>query len=108
MADFGKLNFATAFAPSSAFPLDARSYFESLAAAEAAAAMAVEVGSADSVYHFGETLSVVENGKADFYVIQPDKTLKKVEGIQSATVTKIEVVSEEVSEPDPNTLYIIV
>ena len=37
MADFGKLNFAVSFNPQTAFPLDARYYFPSLAAAEAAA-----------------------------------------------------------------------
>ena len=45
MADFGKLNFAVSFNPQTAFPLDARYYFYSLSAAEAAAATAVEVGS---------------------------------------------------------------
>ena len=29
MADFGKLNFAVAFVPQTAFPLDGRTYFES-------------------------------------------------------------------------------
>jgi hypothetical protein len=29
MADFGKLDFSVSFRPQSAFPLDARSYFES-------------------------------------------------------------------------------
>ena len=40
MADFGKLNFAVSFNPQTAFPLDARYYFSSLSAAEAAAATA--------------------------------------------------------------------
>ena len=30
MADFGKLNFAVAFVPQTAFPLDGRTYFLSL------------------------------------------------------------------------------
>ena len=47
MADFGKLNFAVAFVPQTAFPLDGRTYFESLEAAQAAAAIAVPVGSSD-------------------------------------------------------------
>ena len=34
--DFGKLNFSTSFNPTSAFPIDARSYFESLEAAQQA------------------------------------------------------------------------
>ena len=36
--DFGKVNRSVAFNPTSAFPLDARSYFESYELAEAAAA----------------------------------------------------------------------
>ena len=73
--NFGKLNFSTSFNPTSAFPIDARQYFESLASAQAAAATAVETGSADSVYYFGMPLVVVEDGVATLYVIQPDKTL---------------------------------
>ena len=73
--NFGKLNFSTSFNPTSAFPIDARQYFESLASAQAAAATAVEAGSADSVYYFGMPLVVVEDGVATLYVIQPDKTL---------------------------------
>ena len=73
--NFGKLNFSTSFNPTSAFPIDARQYFESLASAQAAAATAVEAGSADSVYYFGMPLVVVEEGVATLYVIQPDKTL---------------------------------
>lgn len=57
MADFGKLNFAVAFVPQTAFPLDGRTYFESLEAAQAAAATAVPVGSSDGVYH----LDIVSN-----------------------------------------------
>lgn len=73
--NFGKLNFSTSFNPTSAFPIDARQYFESLTSAQAAAATAVEAGSADSVYYFGMPLVVVEGGVATLYVIQPDKTL---------------------------------
>ena len=43
--EFGKLNFAVGFNRTSAFPLDANSYFEDLASAQAAAAGAAEVGS---------------------------------------------------------------
>ena len=39
--NFGKLNFSTSFNPTSAFPIDARQYFESLTSAQAAAATAV-------------------------------------------------------------------
>ena len=78
MSEYGKLNFSVAFNPTSAFPLDARSYFDSLAAATAAAGTAEEVGSSNTVYHYGETVAVVENGAASLYIIQPDKTLSPV------------------------------
>ena len=83
MADFGKLNFAVAFVPQTAFPLDGRTYFESLEAAQAAAAIAVPVGSSGGVYHYGMELFVVENGASAGYRIQPDKTLTKVDGISA-------------------------
>lgn len=78
MAEFGKLNFAVAFNPQTAFPLDARYYFDSLSAAQTAAEGAVEVGSASGTYFFGQTVVVVESSIATLYVIQPDKTLKPV------------------------------
>lgn len=78
--DFGKLDFAVAFNRQTAFPLDARSYFESLESATAAAATAQAAGSSETTYYFGQTIAVVENSKATLYVIQPDKTLKEVGG----------------------------
>ena len=75
MADFGKLNFSVSFNPTSAFPLDARCYFESLTLAQAAAAKAEAAGSTNTVYYIGQKLLVVESGKATWYTIQPDKTL---------------------------------
>lgn len=77
---FGTLDFAVAFNRQTAFPLDAKSYFESLELATAAAASAQEAGSSETTYYFGQTIAVVENGKATLYVIQPDKTLKEVGG----------------------------
>ncbi len=76
MAEFGKLNFSVSFNPTSAFPLDARSYFETLTEAQAAATTAGEAGSSTTTYYYGQTLVVVESGVATLYVIQPDKTLK--------------------------------
>lgn len=78
MVEFGTLNFSVAFNPTSAFPLDARSFFSSLAAAEAAAKTAKEVGSTDTVYYYGMPLVVVENNVATMYQIQPDNTLKAI------------------------------
>ena len=77
---FGTLDFAVAFNRQTAFPLDAKSYFESLELATAAAASAQEAGSSETTYYFGQTIAVVEGGKAALYVIQPDKTLKEVGG----------------------------
>ena len=56
--EFGKLNFAVGFNRTSAFPLDANSYFESYAAAEAAVRGAAEVGSADSAYYLGQLIII--------------------------------------------------
>lgn len=78
--NFGKLDFAVSFNRQTAFPLDAKSYFESLESANAAAATAQEAGSSDSSYYYGQQVAVVENGVATLYVIQPDKTLKEVGG----------------------------
>ena len=75
MSDFGKLNFSVSFNPTSAFPLDARCYFESLSQAQAAAATAEEAGSTNTVYYIGQKLLVVADGEATWYTIQPDKTL---------------------------------
>ena len=77
---FGTLDFAVAFNRQTAFPLDAKSYFESLELATAAAASAQEAGSSETTYYYGQTIAVVENGEATLYVIQPDKTLKEVGG----------------------------
>lgn len=78
--NFGKNNRSVAFNPTSAFPLDARSYFESYDAAVAAALTAREAGSTDSVYYYGQTLVVVENNISTLYIIQPDNTLVPVTG----------------------------
>lgn len=75
MSDFGKLNFSVAFNPTSAIPLDARCYFTSLEAAQAAAAKAEEVGSTNTVYYYGQKLLVYENEVATWYTIQPGGVL---------------------------------
>ena len=75
MANFGKLDFNISLKPTSAFPLDARCYFESYDDALAAAETAEEAGSTNTIYYFGQKLLVVENGTATWYTIQPDNTL---------------------------------
>lgn len=77
MPEFGKLNFPVSFNPTSAFPLDARTHFTSFEDAEKAAATAKEAGSTDTVYYYGQELTVVENDKAKKYIIQPDNTLSE-------------------------------
>lgn len=97
MADFGKLNFAVSFNPQTAFPLDARYYFSSLSAAEAAAATAVEVGSSDGTYFYGENVCVVTESSAVLYIIQPDKTLKAVGSAVLGDGKSIEIVDGKVA-----------
>ena len=84
--EFGTVDFAVSFNRQTAFPLDARSYFETLTAAQAAAAKAEEAGSSNTVYYYGQTVAVVENGKATLYVIQPDKTLSKVASSEDVSI----------------------
>lgn len=75
MADFGKLNFSTSFKPTSAFPLDARCYFESLELAKTAAATAEEAGSKNTIYHYGMKLLVDDGTTTKWYTIQRNRTL---------------------------------
>lgn len=72
---FGKGNRSIAFNPTSAFPLDARSYFESYQAALEAAGRAAMAGDTNTEYYFGQTVVVVEGGTATPYIIQPTKEL---------------------------------
>lgn len=97
MAEFGKLNFAVSFNPQTAFPLDARYYFDSLEAAQTAASGAVEVGSSSGTYFYGETVCVVASGAADLYIIQPDKTLKAVGSAVLGDDKSIEIVDGKVT-----------
>lgn len=104
MSDFGKLNFSTAFKPTSAFPLDARSFFTSLEAAEAAAATAKEVGSTESEYFFGQKILVSENEVETWYeikrpgVLVPEGT-GEVESV-SLLVDGVNYAIDNVSDPE--------
>ena len=75
--DFGKLNFAVGFNRTSAFPLDANSYFESYTDAVAAAAHAAVVGSSDSAYYIGQLIIVKDENNFGLYQIGANKTLVK-------------------------------
>ena len=72
---FAAGNRAMAFDPTTAFPLDARTYFESYADALSAAQSAKEVGSKETVYHYGMKLLVYENDTYTWYQITKDNTL---------------------------------
>lgn len=96
--NFGKIDRSAAFNPTQAFPLDTRSYFESLEAAEQAAESAKVAGDTTSVYYFGQTLTVIENGTAKFYIIQTDGTLKELGGAGgSSTDEKVKQVCDDSS-----------
>ena len=82
--DFGKLNFAVGFNRTSAFPLDANSYFENYTDAVAAAAGAAEVGSADSAYYIGQLIIVKDENNFGLYQISATKTLVKFGQASSA------------------------
>ena len=83
--DFGKLNFAVGFNRTSAFPLEANSYFEEYSKAVAAAASAVEVGSSESAYYIGQLLIVKDSEVGvGLYQINAGKTLTKFGQASSA------------------------
>lgn len=86
MATFAKANISAAFNPTFAFPVDARSYFTSLALAKAAAATAAEVGDTDTVYHYGMRLFVDDGISVKWYTIQRDGTLLEDGSGEGSTV----------------------
>ena len=63
--------------PTAAFPLDGRTYFESLAQAEAAALLAEQQGSKNTIFYFGMTLVVFEDDVVKEYIIVKDATTGK-------------------------------
>lgn len=66
------LNYSVALNPTAAFPVDARSLFDSYDKAVAAARTAEPAGSKNTVYYIGEILTVVENGIVSHYSIIAD------------------------------------
>lgn len=81
------LGWSNSFQPNAAFPLDIRQYFGSYEAASAAAQTAVDVGSTESIYHFGMILVVFDGTTTTLYSIEGDKSLKAV-GSDSAQPMK--------------------
>ena len=77
--NFGRLNFPVSLNPQTAFPLDARSYFESLNEAIAAAETAAPAGNGNTIYYFGQTIVVVnlDNHDAMLYIIIKDEVTGK-------------------------------
>lgn len=63
--------------PTSAFPMDGRTYFESLEQAQAAALLAEQQGSKNTIFYFGMTLVVFENDVVKEYLIVKDATTGK-------------------------------
>lgn len=90
MLKFGKANFSVAFRPTSAFPLDARCVFDTLASAEAAAASAEEIGSKNTVYHYGMQILVSDDTGEKWYTIQRDGTLR-----EELTKSSVEAIIDE-------------
>jgi hypothetical protein len=93
---FNAINRAASFNPIGAFPLDARSYFESYDAALAAAQIAEEAGSSNVVYYYGQTFVVNEGSKATLYIVQPNNTLKEVGSVPVGDGKSIEVVDGKI------------
>lgn len=93
---FGTGNRSIAFAPTSAFPLNANSYFESLELAQAAALSAKPAGDTSTKYYFGQEIVVVdltsEVKTAQLFIITPAKDEEGNEvGQLSEVGSKIEV-----------------
>lgn len=78
--NFGKGNRAIAFNPTSAFPLDARTYFESYDEALAKAQTAEEVGSTNTQYHYGMKLLVKDGNTFTWYKIVKGSPYLEAEG----------------------------
>ena len=63
--------------PTAAFPLDGRTYFESLEQAEAAALLAEQQGSKNTIFYFGMTLVVFKDDIVTEYIIIKDSQTGK-------------------------------
>lgn len=85
MNEFGKVDFATSLSPTSAFPLDGRTVFATLAEAQAVAKTAKEIGSTESRYHYGMKLFVEATNS--WYKITKTGTLE--DELDSTTILDI-------------------
>ena len=82
--NFGKGNLSIAYNPTSAFPVDARTYFEDIPGGKTAYEQALEaaegaeeVGSTNTKYYYGMKLLVKEGEDFIWYQISKNKTLIK-------------------------------
>lgn len=73
-----KLNFSVPLAMTAAMPVDYNSYFDDYDKAVAAALTAEEIGSSNTIYHYGQEIIVITKASADLYLIQPDRALKLI------------------------------
>lgn len=106
MAGFETLDFSISFGPTSAFPLDGRTYFDSKEAADAAAAIAEEVGSTNTKYYYGMILTVCEEGDISLWTIMPNKTLVRL----TLSVTMDQTTYDQLAASNatnPGILYLI-
>lgn len=95
--EYGKMDFVTSFNYGSSIPIDARTYFESKAAADVAVQTACEVGGKTSKYYFGQLISVYEpsTGAVSIYKIvkAPEgSTYKDAEGNDQAKTGVLEAI----------------
>lgn len=81
-----KLGWSNSFDRNAAYPLDFASYFGSYEDAVAAAETAVEVGSTDSKYFYGQQLYVFDGTTATTYLIMGDRTLTEIGSTTSSTM----------------------
>ena len=111
-------NRSQAFAATSAFPLDARTYFESYEDALAAARKAKPVGDTSTAYYFGQHIAVVDMidnvpQNAKLYIIAPAEdeegnivgTLQEVGSATDGDGKSIELVDGVLSVKDFGTRY---
>lgn len=80
--NFGKGNLSIAYNPTSAFPIDARTYFEDIPNGKTAYEQALEaakgaeeVGSTNTKYHYGMKLLVNQDGAYTWYQISESGSL---------------------------------
>lgn len=91
MANFNSIDRAAAINPKSAFPLDARSYFENKTLEEVTEIIkgAKEAGSTESVYYIGQIITIVNNGISNAYQITPNDISSTTGEVQSCKLKNL-------------------